>query len=89
MAPVSHLLIDDEEIGTLLSKSLTQHGYRVSVAQDGRAMMQALENGRVSLIVSRLRHKLAADSKELELIETVRSGGYVFATAVTTVGANP
>jgi two-component system, OmpR family, response regulator len=48
-----HLLIvdDDKEICALLSKFLAQHGYRVSVAYDGRAMMQALENARISLIV--------------------------------------
>src|SRR5215467_2886467 len=53
MAPVPHLLIvdDDKEICALLSKFLAQHGYRVSVARDGRAMMQALENARISLVV--------------------------------------
>jgi len=42
---------DDKEICALLSKFLAQHGYRVSVARDGRAMMQALENARISLVV--------------------------------------
>ncbi len=48
-----HLLIvdDDKETCTLLSKFLTRHGYRVSVAHDGKAMMHALETARVNLVV--------------------------------------
>jgi two-component system, OmpR family, response regulator len=48
-----HLLIvdDDKEICALLSKFLVEHGYRVSVAHDGRAMMQTLESARIDLIV--------------------------------------
>ena len=53
MVPAPHLLIvdDDKEIRALLSKFLAQHGYRVSVAHDGRAMMQALDSARISLVV--------------------------------------
>ena len=53
MAPVPHLLIvdDDKEICALLSKFLAQHGYHVSVARDGRAMMRTLENARINLVV--------------------------------------
>jgi two-component system OmpR family response regulator len=53
MNPTPHLLIvdDDREICALVSKFLAQHGYRVSVAHDGRAMMQTLENARISLVV--------------------------------------
>jgi two-component system OmpR family response regulator len=48
-----HLLIvdDDKEICALLSRFLTQHGYRISVVHDGRAMMQTLESARISLVV--------------------------------------
>jgi two-component system OmpR family response regulator len=48
-----HLLIvdDDKEIRTLLSQFLSQHGYRVSVAGDGRAMLQVLDGARIDLIV--------------------------------------
>jgi two-component system, OmpR family, response regulator len=48
-----HLLIvdDDKEIGDLLSKFLGNHGYRVSVASDGDAMMKILGNARVDLVV--------------------------------------
>ena len=49
----THLLIvdDDKEIGDLLSKFLGNHGYRVSVAPDGDAMIKILGNARVDLIV--------------------------------------
>ena len=43
----------------------------------------------VDVQISRLRHKLEVDPKEPDLIKTVRSGGYVFAAAVTVVGAAP
>jgi len=53
MNSVPHLLIvdDDKEICALLSKFLSQHGYRISVAHDGKAMMQTLDSARISLIV--------------------------------------
>jgi two-component system, OmpR family, response regulator len=48
-----HLLIvdDDTELCALLSKFLTRHGYRVSIAHDGRAMTQILEASRINLVI--------------------------------------
>jgi len=48
-----HLLIvdDDKELCALLSKFLTRHGYRVSTAHDGKAMMQVLEASRINLVI--------------------------------------
>jgi len=48
-----HILIvdDDAEIRNLLSKYLLKNGLRVSAAANGRAMWQALEAGRIDLIV--------------------------------------
>ena len=53
MNATAHILIvdDDKETCLLLSKFLTHHGYRISVAHDGRAMMQMLETSRVNLVV--------------------------------------
>jgi two-component system, OmpR family, response regulator len=53
MMPTPHLLIvdDDRAIRDLLTKFFVQHGYRVSVAADGRAMQQVLAAGRIDLIV--------------------------------------
>ena len=53
MDATPHLLIvdDDKETCALLSKFLAQHGYRVSVAHDGRAMRRLLDGARINLIV--------------------------------------
>ena len=49
----SHLLVvdDDRAIRDLLTKFFVQHGYRVSVAAEGRAMQQVLQSARIDLIV--------------------------------------
>ena len=48
-----HLLIvdDDREIRDLLSRFLRKHGFRVSLAVDGREMRKALEDRAIDLIV--------------------------------------
>jgi two-component system OmpR family response regulator len=48
MEPSPHLLIvdDDREIRELLSRFLRKHGFRVTVAIDGREMHRALADGR-------------------------------------------
>lgn len=53
MSAAQHLLLvdDDKELCVLLSKFLTQHGYRVSTAHNGREMASVLESSRVSLVV--------------------------------------
>ena len=53
MMPTPHLLIvdDDRDIRDLLTKFFVQHGYRVSVAAEGRAMQQVLQAARIDLIV--------------------------------------
>lgn len=53
MEQTSHLLIvdDDREIRDLVSRFLTQHGFRVSVARDGREMKQVLSDWHIDLVV--------------------------------------
>ena len=53
MNTTPHLLVvdDDKETCTLLSKFLTRHGYRVSVAHDSKAMTQVLDTSRINLMV--------------------------------------
>ena len=48
-----HLLIvdDDKELCSLLSKFLSRHGYRVSVAYNGGEMASILEASRVNLVI--------------------------------------
>lgn len=53
MDAMPHLLIvdDDSEIRELLSRFLRQHGFRVSVAADGRDMRRVLDERGIDLIV--------------------------------------
>ena len=48
-----HILIvdDDRELRTLLGDYLQKNGYRVSAVADGRAMWNALESGRIDLVI--------------------------------------
>jgi two-component system OmpR family response regulator len=53
MAHIDHILIvdDDPEIRELLSTYLTQSGYRVTGARDGRQMWRELERNHINLVV--------------------------------------
>jgi two-component system, OmpR family, response regulator len=53
MRTTQHLLLvdDDKELCALLSKFLTQHGYRVSTAHSGVEMVAILETSRISLVI--------------------------------------
>jgi two-component system OmpR family response regulator len=48
-----HVLVvdDDRELRALLCKFLTEHGFRVTQAANGREMMNAIEVGRFDLVV--------------------------------------
>jgi two-component system OmpR family response regulator len=49
----AHLLLvdDDKELCALLSKFLTRHGYRVSIAHNGGEMTSILGTSRISLVI--------------------------------------
>jgi len=51
--PTYHVLVvdDDRELRALVSKYLTEHGFRVTPAANGREMMNAIEVGRFDLVV--------------------------------------
>lgn len=53
MEQTPHILVvdDDREIRDLLAKFLGRHGFRVSVAADGRAMRETMRDGRFDLVV--------------------------------------
>ncbi|MEQ9519417.1 MAG: response regulator [Parvibaculum sp.] len=53
MTQLPHLLIvdDDREIRDLLKRFFIKHGFRVTLADDGKACMAALETGRFELVV--------------------------------------
>src|SRR3569832_2486468 len=80
-----HLLIvdDDKLICTVLSQFMTQHGYRVSVAHDGRGMLQNLDSARIDLVV--LDVMLPGESG-LNLCRRVRSTASVPIIMLTAVG---
>lgn len=80
-----HLLIvdDDREICTLLSKFLAKHGYRVSSAADGAAMMKALEVSRVDLIVLDL---MLPGEDGLSLCRRVRASSVTPIIMLTAIG---
>lgn len=83
--PMAHLLIvdDDRETCSLLSKFLTRHGYRVSVAPDGRAMMQALETARINLIILDL---MLPGENGLSLCRRLRAQSAVPIIMLTAIG---
>jgi|SRR5579864_604896 len=80
-----HLLIvdDDKEICTLLSQFMTQHGYRISVAHEGRTMMQTLESARIDLVV--LDVMLPGESG-LNLCRRIRASATIPIVMLTAVG---
>lgn len=47
-----HVLIvdDDRELRDLVGRFLTEHGFRVSYAADGKAMASTLNDGEIDLI---------------------------------------
>ena len=53
MSQLPHLLVvdDDREIRDLLKRFLAKHGFRVTLAEDGRACLSAIEDGRFDLVV--------------------------------------
>lgn len=53
LSPSAHILIvdDDREIRDLLSRFLSRHGYRISVAGDGRAMRRVVADAAVDLVI--------------------------------------
>jgi two-component system OmpR family response regulator len=53
MTVAPHILVvdDDREIRSLLGDFLTQHGYRVSLAADGRQMQRLMAGNRFDLVI--------------------------------------
>jgi two-component system, OmpR family, response regulator len=80
-----HLLIvdDDKETCTLLSRFLTRHGYRVSVAPDGKAMTRVLETSRISLVVLDL---MLPGEDGLALCRRLRAGSTIPIIMLTAMG---
>jgi two-component system OmpR family response regulator len=80
-----HLLIvdDDREICALLTKFMARHGYRVTSAGDGPAMMKALEAARIDLVVLDL---MLPGEDGLSLCRRVRAASTLPIIMLTAVG---
>jgi two-component system, OmpR family, response regulator len=74
---------DDHEICALLSKFLGRHGYRISVAPDGDAMMQIVANARVDLVILDI---LLPGRDGLALCRELRSRGRLPIIMLTAIG---
>jgi two-component system OmpR family response regulator len=80
-----HLLIvdDDKELCALLSKFLARHGYRVSIAHNGREMASILEASRVSLVILDL---MLPHENGLALCRQLRATGTLPIIMLTAMG---
>lgn len=85
MSRSPHILVvdDDREIRSLVAQFLKKHGYRVSDAADGRAMMELLEAGRFDLIVLDL---MLPGEDGLSLCRRVRAGSNLPIIMLTAMG---
>jgi two-component system OmpR family response regulator len=85
MNTTPHLLIvdDDSEICTLLSSFLAQYGFRVSVATNGGAMMQALTSAKIDLVVLDI---MLPGRDGLALCKELRAGGRLPIIMLTAIG---
>src|SRR5258708_36425301 len=84
-AALPHLLIvdDDRGICALLTKFMARHGYRVSSAGDGPAMMKALDAARIDLGVLDL---MLPGEDGLSLCRRIRAVSTVPSIMLTAVG---
>jgi two-component system OmpR family response regulator len=85
MEAMPHILVvdDDKETCALLSKFLTRHRYRVSLAHDGKDMMHALESARVNLVVLDL---MLPGEDGLSLCRRLRASSTVPVIMLTAMG---
>jgi len=85
MNGTQHILVvdDDREIRTLLSEFLTRSGYRVSVAQNGAAMMQTLADARIDLIILDI---MMPGEEGLSLCRRLRVNGVMPIIMLTAMG---
>jgi two-component system OmpR family response regulator len=83
--PPDHVLVvdDDPEIRHLLKTYLEKNGYRVSTAAEGGGMWQALERGRIDLIVLDL---MLPGVDGMELCRTLRARSKVPVIMLTARG---
>lgn len=82
----AHILVvdDDAQIRHLAAKLLREHGYRVSVARDGREMWQSLEGANVELVILDI---MLPGSNGLDLCKEIRSNSSLPVIMLTARGS--
>lgn len=83
----AHILVvdDDAQIRHLAAKLLREHGYRVSVARDGREMWQSLEGANVELVILDI---MLPGSNGLDLCREIRSRSALPVIMLTALGTD-
>lgn len=87
-APVeAHVLVvdDDAQIRQLAAKLLREHGFRVSVARDGREMWQALADAAIDLVILDI---MLPGGNGLDLCREIRSRSALPVIMLTALGTD-
>jgi two-component system, OmpR family, response regulator len=86
MSPTEHIVFveDDPEIRSLVARFLSQNGYRVTVAEDGREMDRAMGASRVDLLILDL---MLPREDGLSLCRRVRASGHLPIIMLTARGS--
>lgn len=80
-----HILVvdDDRDIRQLLTRFLEKHGFRVTAAEDGRSMFQAIDAGRFDLVVLDL---MLPGEDGLSLCRRLRTESHLPVIMLTAIG---
>lgn len=86
-ASEAHILVvdDDAQIRQLAAKLLREHGYRVSLARDGREMRQALQSAQINLIILDI---MLPGGNGFDLCREIRAGSNVPVIMLTALGSD-
>lgn len=83
----AHILVvdDDAQIRQLATKFLREHGFRVSMARDGREMWQALEHASVDIVILDI---MLPGGNGLDLCREIRSRSALPVIMLTALGSD-
>lgn len=83
----AHILVvdDDAQIRQLATKFLREHGFRVSMARDGREMRQALEHASVDIVILDI---MLPGGNGLDLCREIRSRSQLPVIMLTALGSD-
>ena len=86
METSSHLLLieDDAEIGRMVSRFMREHGFRVSLATDGKAVDRIMTDNKIDLVLLDL---MLPGEDGLSICRRLRSGSTVPIIMITALGA--